>query len=170
MSIKEWVRQIVIWREQYGVTTAYPRHFDPTRVSPYCFICGKVSKRMSRHHTGNDMLFARMLPDHFAANYVRFRREDVERLCHYHHKRAHAIYKVLVTELYDELNTKGQAIITPAWCESWRQKFREKFYKWATTCKARQGNGGRSKKSGARNRRRKKVRHNRFQSRRADKE
>lgn len=135
-NLKEWITQVDAWRKQYGVQPE-DRSVDLTAVSVCCFRCKRLKAKMHRHHTGNDMIFARMLPDHFAANYVRFRREDWEKLCADCHKKAHKIGKELMIDFWDELNKHGQKIATPEWCEAWRQKFRAAFYEWAAKYKPR---------------------------------
>lgn len=89
-----------------------------------------MKKKMSRHHKGNDFFFAQMMPQHFAARYIEFHKDDVAKLCDDCHKLAHKLYKPLMVKVWSELNWHGQKIITKEWCEQWMNIFREVFDKW----------------------------------------
>lgn len=130
-NLEDHRKKIKQWREQYGVKPKPPPVFDIKNTRVGCFCCGKQKAKMSRHHTGYDSLFADMRPDDFAARYVEFHPDDVERLCHYHHVRAHVAYGPLLAKLFAEIENGGKKIITKRWCEQWRMRLRKRFYEWA---------------------------------------
>lgn len=118
------------WEKEYGVTKSRAFNYDITEARLCCRRCGKLKKKMSRHHTGNDFFFAQMMPEHFAARYIQFRKEDTAKLCDDCHKLAHRMMKRYVAEIWDELHEHGQKIITKEWCEAWMAKLRKEFEKW----------------------------------------
>lgn len=129
MSIERYFAITKQWEKEYGVKSR-SFNYDITEARLCCLKCGKLKSKMSRHHTGNDFFFAQMMPQHFAARYIEFRKEDTAKLCDKCHKNAHRIYKPLLDELWAELNKHGQRIITKEWCEKWMRKFRDRFNVW----------------------------------------
>jgi hypothetical protein len=117
------------WERIYG-KPARAFRYDPTELTVCCRKCGKLKKKMSRHHKGNDFFFAQMRPQDFAARYIEFRKEDTAKLCDGCHKLAHRLYKPLMEKVWWELYDGGQKIITKEWCEKWMTIFREVFDKW----------------------------------------
>lgn len=139
MSLRSHRLKVLRWRQQYGVVEER-KSFDPINTSvSVCFICKKHKRRMERHHTGFDSIFADMLPDVFAAQYVQFKKEDCELLCSYHHKRAHTSMEVLVAMMFDEKDANMHRGIEPTedWCRKWIARFRAHFYEWASRYKLR---------------------------------
>lgn len=131
MSIERYFAIIKQWEKDYGNgAKARAFNYDITEARLCCRRCGKLKKKMSRHHTGNDFFFAQMLPEHFAARYIQFRKEDTAKLCDDCHKLAHRMMKRYMEELWIELQREGQKIITKEWCEKWMNKMRKEFEKW----------------------------------------
>ena len=162
MSLDEWDREVQGWVKKYGVPSRV-RSFNPTEVQACCRRCGKIRKRMSRHHIRNDMFFARLLPDVYAGRYIQFLAGDVVKLCNLCHKSAHEHIKPLVAECYGDLNSIGAKNVTQAWCEHWRSRFLTAYEEWLGAYHSRLEAKGKAKKNAKSVRRRKRGRkvHNR---------
>lgn len=129
MIPEEYLQQIKLWRIKYNVVQT-PSSFDPTQWKVACRKCEKHRQTSHRHHMGNDLFFARMLPDVFAPRYIEFHPDDVAKLCDRCHKRIHAIYKPITKAVWVELNKHGQKVITEEWCRKWMTVYRAAFDAW----------------------------------------
>jgi hypothetical protein len=95
MGIEEHHAQVKEWERIYGKPSGGLRAFDPALVRVCCAKCGKIRKRMSRHHKGAEFMFACYFPDYYARRYIEFRREDCVRLCSTCHKKIERLTKPL---------------------------------------------------------------------------
>lgn len=128
MNIKDWYKQIEEWKQKYGVTEQRHLKYDPTEIKLACAKCGKLKHRMSRHHKASDYMFAKLLPDIYAKRYIEFRKEDIDKLCNFHHKQWHKYIRPFMSRFYKEKDR--QKIITEEWCEFWRAAILERYDKW----------------------------------------
>lgn len=135
-SLKEYYALLAVWRKKYGEPPKYI-NANLTKIRTACYRCQRSKTKMHRHHTGNDLMFAKMLPNDFALRYMTYHKDDVEKLCHICHKRAHKIYKPITAQVWCDLTLKGQKIITKSWCENWMELYRKTFYTWAIKFKPR---------------------------------
>lgn len=141
MGLAEYRAQILEWQKTYGVPSRAFR-YDPTETEASCRKCGKMRKRMSRHHISHDLRFAVMRPDLYAARYIQFRKEDTAKLCSNCHTRVHEYYMPMLEQMRDELADRSvnpkfkgrrELIVSEEWCEKWRAVFKEAFEKWVAT-------------------------------------
>lgn len=130
MSLAAYIAKCKEWEKIYGVPNRAFR-FDPTEITTSCVKCGKLRRKMNRHHICSDFLFAHLRPDLYAKQYLEFRKEDCAKLCGHCHISIERYYEPIKDRIYVE-RMKG-AETTEAWCEKWRAKFREAFEKWLKT-------------------------------------
>ncbi len=134
-ALLEWKERVDNWvkiygREQQDILNG----FDPTKIIAVklCAKCGKHKQRMSRHHIGSEMAFAKIRPDVYARRYVSFLSEDIVWLCKEHHERVHHIYKPLMRTLYEyayQCQIRRE-IPNEHHLELIRQTIRKSFFKW----------------------------------------
>jgi hypothetical protein len=104
VGIEEHHAQVKEWERKYGKPSNGLRQFNPMLIKVCCSKCGKLRKRMSRHHKGAEFMFALRFPDWYAARYIRFLPEDCVRLCSTCHKKIERLTKPLKNEFRDWYN------------------------------------------------------------------
>lgn len=89
------------WNRKYGQNIS-PNNINLTAIVAVkrCCKCGSIRKRMSRHHKGNEFLFACLLEKHYAPRYILFHPDDCDWLCDRCHIRAHVLYSSVVLNIY----------------------------------------------------------------------
>lgn len=133
MRLREYFARLRDWEEQYGKPKKR-KQFDLSKVNAKCTKCRKARKRMSRHHKGNDMLWANLYPDEFAPRYIEFRDEDIALLCNRCHRKIHEIYDAILYDFWlewaiertDNLSHKPSV----EECRDYQQQCTEEFEKW----------------------------------------
>lgn len=128
MNKKEYFRLISIWEQRYGKPKFGAMRYDPATITTACKKCDKAQGKSARHHKANDFFFALWMPNVYAARYIEFRKEDVDRLCDHCHKRVERHSERLKQELYADYNLHHE--ITVEWCEEWRAKFLALYEAW----------------------------------------
>jgi hypothetical protein len=131
-SLQQYNAKLAEWRRLYGTSLPPPSTVNLTKLHISCAKKGCHERRTQRHHTGNDFWFALLLPQHFAARYIQFRKEDTAPLCEKHHIAIHKVYKGLMQQVHYELKVfaANDVAITQEWCEKWMVTFRLRFERW----------------------------------------
>lgn len=130
-SLAQYHATLAEWRRKYNVPLSQPSpNLAARRTS--CVKKGCTAQGRQRHHKGNDLWFALLLPDAFAVRYLEFRAEDIANLCEVHHKSVHKVYKRLMRLVYAErdIMLSNDEPITKEWCDKWIMKFRTTFDRW----------------------------------------
>ena len=142
MTLREYLAQIEAWEKIYGKPPV-PRNADPTLVRASCDRCGKIRKRMSRHHISNDFMFAVLRPDLYAKRYIAFTPEDVRRLCNRCHRAIHVAYNHVLAAFTDEMKRQHARERDPnkEFYDQWRTRFRLAYEDWRSVTK-REVKGG----------------------------
>lgn len=103
---KEMAELTEQWKKKYPIKKKHEKGtFDPTAVkaTKQCIACGS-DKDLQRHHKANDFMFARLLPDVWAADYINYRDEDCDNLCANCHKGYHIYISPLVNQFWNWYN------------------------------------------------------------------
>lgn len=124
MSLARYRAQCYEWEKKYGKPERGPFNWNPAETKTACTRCGKLKKKMSRHHICHDFTFALFRPDLYAKRYLEFRKEDTAKLCSNCHISCHRYYAPIVQLMYNEYTERK---CTKEWCERWRTRFREAF-------------------------------------------
>lgn len=95
-------KTVLAWKHKYGTPK---QSFDLSRTSTirYCERCDNSTKKITRHHKGDEYFYAIMLPDDFAPRYIQFLREDIVFLCSTCHNQIHKILDNVRVKFREEL-------------------------------------------------------------------
>lgn len=124
MSLARYRAKCLEWEEMYGKPEKGPFQWNPAETKAACVKCGKVKKKMSRHHICSDFMFALYRPDLYARRYLEFRKEDIAKMCSRCHQAVERYYEPIKQKMWIEYSA---STCTEKWCEKWRAKFREAF-------------------------------------------
>jgi hypothetical protein len=150
-------KTVLEWKRKYGIPK---QTFDLSRTSTirYCERCKNSTRKITRHHKGDDYFYAIMLPDDFAPRYIQFLREDIVFLCSTCHNNAHKILDEIRLEFKQELlslmfawakknnvevtqenayNIKMTHIVTRELCEKYIQLSRTATEKYVNSYRSR---------------------------------
>lgn len=129
ISEGDYRKMLAEWAIKYGKRT----DFNPANTvsTIECKKCGlsRDEVRIVRHHTGNDLKWARLFPEHFAQRYLLFHPQDVVAICDECHLWVHVLYAdIYEQELLEEYLSLNE--ITPDFCEKWRKKYQRLCNDW----------------------------------------
>lgn len=97
-----WRARVLRWKQLYPDPRIVRGKYDPSKVSATPLRCKKcgATEGVTRHHKGHEYLFACVMPEWYAARYVRFDRSDWVPLCTDRcHVRIHELYAPIVDEI-----------------------------------------------------------------------
>jgi hypothetical protein len=140
-TLREYTAQVFAWEQKYGDKRGGHRKLDLARAKlrKSCAKCGKLRKRMHRHHKGHEYLFACLNEGAYAARYIEFNSEDVVVLCGRCHKAIHRRYNYIIEQLkLAVVNWKAEYGLCPdeeqevpeGLLEPYRKKLVETCDKW----------------------------------------
>lgn len=127
MSLARYRAQCLEWEETYGKPERGSFSWNPAETKTACAKCGKVKKKMNRHHICSDFIFALFRPDLYAKRYIEFRKEDTAKLCKNCHLQVERYYDPIKARMWQSYS---QQTCTEEWCEKWRAEFKKAFEKW----------------------------------------
>ena len=125
-NFQRWRNTVEEWKAIYGTSNSSSINTDfnisSIVVVKRCKKCGKIRKRVSRHHKGHEYLFACLLPDKYASRYILFHPDDVVWLCDKCHTRVHVVYQSIIKKLWRYIDNryKCDQPIQPMVIESFR--------------------------------------------------
>lgn len=131
MNFQTYKATIAEWTRLYPPPVTR-KQFNPVNVRSCCKRCGS-SRKVSRHHKGNDFYFACLRPDLYARDYIQFLPHQVEKLCDNCHKLVHKNYRKMMEQVKIDLEvafSPPPLIPTKEWCDYWMNEFRSWFDKW----------------------------------------
>src|SRR5256885_14042065 len=126
-TLREWSSEVNKWKEQFkhqrkaGIININlaKRHVHLTpRI---CSKCGRSDREIHRHHRGHEYLFAQILPEKYAARYIKFLKKDIVELCNKCHIKIHKLYGPRLAELWPLLAAQNGRL-TFVQCERFRLK------------------------------------------------
>lgn len=124
------------WKALYGSKQDEldrPKYiYKPSKVKATCKKCDKAKRRMARHHKANDFFFAMILPSVYAARYIQFHPDDVDKLCEKCHKTWHRYLKPKLEQMYKEYKYFADLSAQEKleWCELWRGRCLRWYSRW----------------------------------------
>lgn len=127
MNFNSYYQNVSEWKKRWppGITSICTFYGK-------CARCGK--KAHHRHHKAHDYLFACVLPEKFAKDYVAFRAEDIDFLCKKCHKNAHKIYDALIAAFNVKLKKCKELGYTDDLlykvCLDFKELFLQRYLKW----------------------------------------
>jgi hypothetical protein len=96
-----WQENVRRWKKEYKhVAKKFREPINLALTSAFraCKKCNS-EKDVHRHHKGHEYLFACLMPERYAARYIRFLASDTVRLCAKCHEKVHITYQSVIDDL-----------------------------------------------------------------------
>jgi uncharacterized protein YlaI len=122
-SLNDWDKQVAAWKLEYKVVTPI-KPLTLIRLTEHCRKCGR--RASGRHHKGCEYKFAKLDPDRYAPNYVRFRPKDIVWLCTKCHHRIHILYsKRIFGKTFKSY--EAERLVYISLCNKWLRRKHKNF-------------------------------------------
>lgn len=133
MNLQQYWAIIEDWKTRYGNGRVLVRQYNPAHAKLACRRCGKIKKKMSRHHKANDFFFAQLMPEIYAARYIQFLDKDIDKLCNFCHKSWHKYLSKKIRIMYAEAMMTFPNMTyaeKKEWCDKWKNKCLQWYEAW----------------------------------------